>query len=159
MPAIEYPAVVPYLTASPAGDYIDFLKRAFGFAEHYRMVAPDGKTVAHAELLFRDTPIMLADEFKMPHATLSPKALGGTTGGLHLRVPDVDAAFAQAVAAGATVAMPPTDMFWGDRYCKVVDPFGHHWSLATQKEQLSPEEVQRRGAEAFKSWGSGSDCA
>ena len=71
-------------------------------------------------------------------------------GGLHLRVPDVDAAFARALAAGATAAMPPTDMFWGDRYCKVVDPYGHHWSLATPKEKLTPEEIQRRGAEAFK---------
>lgn len=148
-------AVVPHLTASPAGEYIDFLKRAFGAVEHYRLTAPDGKTVAHAQLSFGGAPVMLADEFPMPHATRTPKALGGTTGGLHLVVPDVDAAFAKAVAAGATAVMPPADMFWGDRYGKVVDPFGHHWSLATPKEKLTPDEIQRRGAEAFKNWGAG----
>jgi PhnB protein len=144
---------VPYLVVDRAAEAIEFYKRAFGFLETLRMPGPDGK-VMHAAL---DLPgggehggIYLADEFPMSGACKSPKSLGGTTVTLHFVSVDVDAAFDRAVKAGATPLMPPTDMFWGDRYCKIADPFGHHWSIATHKEELSEEEMKRRGQDAMK---------
>ena len=140
--------VTPYLTVKGAGQAIDFYKRAFGAQEVERMAGPDGKSLAHAEVKIGDSIVMLSDE--MPQSgTQAPQSLGGTTGSLFLYVPDVDAAFKRAVDAGAKGVMPPSDMFWGDRFGKLVDPFGHHWALATHKEDLSPEEVKKRGAAAM----------
>jgi len=96
-----------------------------------------------------DSPLMLVDEFP-EHGSLGPQALKGSPVTLHLSVKDVDAAVAQAVAAGATVTMPVADMFWGDRYGLVQDPFGHNWSIATHIRDLSPEEIQAAFAEACK---------
>ena len=142
-----YHTVTPHLAVDDASAAIEFYKRALGAKERVRMSAPDGK-VAHAELEIGDSLIMLSDPF--PHAQTRPPAeLGGTTGSVFLYVEDVDAAFQQAVDAGATVAMAPEDMFWGDRFGSVMDPFGHHWSLATHVEDLSEEEIAERGRAAM----------
>jgi uncharacterized glyoxalase superfamily protein PhnB len=104
----------------------------------------------HAELRIGDSIVMLSDEFPEMGGKGGPQALGGTTVNLHLYVSNVDAAFARATAAGAKVIMPLADMFWGDRWGKVVDPFGHEWGFAMHQEDLSPEEMARRAEEAFK---------
>src|ERR1051325_2600239 len=139
--------VTPYLVVHDAAKAIDFYKRAFDAKERYRMEGPPGK-IGHAEIQIGDSVIMLGDE--MPQMdTKSPQSLGGTTGGLFIYVHDVDAAFNKAVGAGAKATMPPADMFWGDRYGKLTDPFGHSWSMATHKEDVAPEEMKRRGDEAM----------
>jgi PhnB protein len=144
--------VTPYLTVKSAAQAIDFYKRAFGAQEIERMAGPDGKSIMHAEIKIGDSVVMLSDE--MPQGgTVSPQTLSGTTGSLFLYVPDVDAAFKRALDAGAKAVMPPADMFWGDRFGKLVDPFGHHWGMATHKEDLSPEEVRKRGAAFMASMG------
>ena len=137
-----YHTVTPYLVVNDAAKAIDFYRRAFGAREKFRMEGPPGK-IGHAELQIGDSIIMLADE--MPQMdNKSPQTLGGTTSGIFLYVTDVDAAFNQAVAAGAKVDMPVADMFWGDRYGKLTDPFGHSWSMATHKEDVAPEEMKKR---------------
>lgn len=139
-----YHTVTPYLVVNDAAGAIDFYKRAFGAQEIMRMAGPQGK-IGHAEIKIGDSVIMLGDE--MPAAnmsTRSPQSVGGTTAGLMLYVENVDSAFQQAVNAGAKVEMPLGDMFWGDRYGRLVDPFGHSWSLATHKEDVAPEEMSRR---------------
>ncbi len=139
--------VTPYLVVHDAAAAIDFYKRAFGMKEVSRMQTPQGK-IGHAELKIGDSTIMLADE--MPQmSTRSPQSLGGSTGGIFLYVENVDAAFQQATSAGAEIIMPLADMFWGDRYGQVKDPFGQVWSLATHKEDVAPEEAARRGREAM----------
>jgi uncharacterized glyoxalase superfamily protein PhnB len=112
------------------------------------MPGPDGKGVMHAEMKLGNSLIMLGEEAPQMGA-VSPESLGGSGVGLHLYVEDVDAAYAKAVEAGCTAQMPPADMFWGDRFSKVVDPFGHQWSLATHTEDLSDEEMMKRMAEAM----------
>jgi PhnB protein len=144
------PTLSPYLTVTPGADAIDWYKRALGAEEIHRMQGPDGR-IMHAGLKIGDSILMLADEFPdMGGKAKSPKTLGGTTVTVHVQSPDVDAAFKRAVDAGATVLMAPADMFWGDRFCKLADPFGHFWSIATTKEKLSIEEMDRRGAEWMK---------
>jgi PhnB protein len=133
--------VTPYLIVTDGARAIDFYKRAFGAQELLRLDGPDGK-VAHAELKIGDSIIMLSEE--MPGHTRSPQSLGGTAVDIMLYVKDVDQAFNQAVAAGAKITMPLSDMFWGDRYGQVTDPFGHSWSLATHKEDVLPEELRKR---------------
>jgi PhnB protein len=135
-------SVTPYLTVNDGGRAIDFYKRAFGAQEIARMQGPDGK-VGHAELRIGDSIVMLADE--MPGSGCrSPQALGGTTAGIFLYVKDVDSAFRQAVSAGAKSDAEPADMFWGDRFGRLTDPFGHSWSVATHKEDVAPDEMQKR---------------
>lgn len=137
-----YHTVTPYLVVNDGAAAIDFYKRAFGAQVTTRMDGPGGK-VAHAELKIGDSMIMLADE--MPRmSTKAPRSLGGTTGGIFLYVDDVDKRFKQAADAGANIEMQPQDMFWGDRYGKLMDPFGHSWSMATHKEDVAPEEMKRR---------------
>ena len=145
-----YRTVTPYLTLKGAARAIDFYKRAFGAQEVERMMGPDGESVMHAEVRIGDSVVMLSDEFPQM-GSRSPETLGGTTASLFLYVPDVDTAFQRAVDAGAKTIMPPTDMFWGDRFGTLVDPFGHQWSMATHKEDLSPEEIRKRGAVAMAS--------
>jgi PhnB protein len=126
---------------------IDFYKRALGAEELFRVDGPDGK-IGHAELKIGDSIIMLSDE--MPQGNCrSPLALGGTAVNIFLYVKDVDEVFKRAVAAGAKIAMPLNDMFWGDRFGQVMDPFGHSWSLATHKEDVLPEELQKRAKAAM----------
>jgi PhnB protein len=140
-------SVTPYITLRDAARAIDFYKRAFGAQEVMRMDGPNGK-VAHAEIRIGDSMIMLGDE--MPGmGNPSPETLGGTTGGILLYVDNADAVFDRAVSAGAQAEMPVADMFWGDRYGRLKDPFGHSWSVATHKEDVAPAEMQKRMQEAM----------
>src|SRR4051794_39087242 len=139
--------VTPYMVVKNSRQAIDFYKKAFGAEELMFSTTPDGVCM-HADIKIGDSIVMLNDEFpKMD--VLSPLSRGGTSVTLHLYVPDVDAAFARAVAAGATVKMPPADMFWGDRYAQITDPFGHSWSIATRNEDPTPEQMQERMRKAF----------
>ena len=141
-----YRSVTPYLAVNDAKAAIDFYRRAFGAKEIMRMDGPGGK-IAHAELKIGDSIVMISDE--MPGTgTRAPQSLGGTTAGIFLYLEDVDSVFKQAVGAGARVDAQLADMFWGDRYGKLTDPFGHSWSLATHKEDVAPEEMARRSREA-----------
>jgi len=141
-------AVTPHMVMRDAAKAIEFYKKAFGAEEIMRHPGPDGKLIIHAQLKIGDSILMLCDEFPKMERYLSPASLKGTTIALHLYVKDVDASFQRAVAAGATVSMPVMDAFWGDRYGRVTDPFGHEWSMATHKEDLTPQQVAK-GAEAF----------
>jgi len=143
-----YHTLTPFLTVRDASRAIDFYQQAFG-ADVLGGVAkgPDGK-VMHAELKIGDSIIMLSDEFP-EFGSLSPQSGGSTSMGLHIYVDDVDHAFDRAVKAGAHVDMPVADQFWGDRYGRLKDPFGHKWSLATHKRDVSPEEMKRDMDEAF----------
>jgi len=143
--------VTPYLTLNDAARALEFYKRAFAAKEVMRMDGPDGK-IGHAEIKIGDSVIMLADE--MPGAgSRSPQSLGGTTGGIFLYVENADAVFNQAVSAGAQVEAPLADMFWGDRYGRLKDPFGHSWSVATHKEDVAPAEMSKRMQDAVAKMG------
>ena len=132
-------SLTPHLVCRGAAAAIDFYGRAFGAIELFRLPGPDGRLI-HACVQIGDSRLFLFDE--MPeHGALGPQALKGSPVTIHLQVLDADATFARAVAAGATVAMPLADMFWGDRYGRVVDPFGHHWSVATHMREVSREEM------------------
>jgi len=145
----------PHIVVKGAGEAIEFYKKAFGAEELCRMPGPDGTSVMHAELRIGNSIFMVCDEF--PDLDVrSPKALGGSPVTLHLYVEDADAVFNQAVAAGARAGMPPQDMFWGDRYGKLIDPYGHEWGIATHLEDVSPEECAKRAATAFG--GQGGAC-
>ena len=141
-----YHTATPYLIIKDAARAIEFYKQAFGAVEVLRLAGPDGK-IGHAEIKIGNSPIMLADEFpEMGYR--GPQALGGTPVSLLLYVEDVDVRFRQALAAGAKETRPVKDQFYGDRSGTLMDPFGHVWTLATHKEDVSLEEVTRR-AEAF----------
>jgi PhnB protein len=142
-----YSSVTPYLIVRGAAKAIDFYKRAFGAVELFRFEGPDG-TLGHAEIKIGNSPIMLADGMS-EHP--DPLTLGGTGVSFMLYVPDVDAAFARAIAAGATVKRPVADQFYGDRTGTLADPFGHVWSIGTHIEDVSPEEMDRRHKELMKS--------
>jgi PhnB protein len=137
----NYHTLTPYLTVRDAARAIDFYKKAFGAVERGVMKGPDGK-VMHAELMIGDSILMLGDEFP-EYGSISPEAIGGSASGLHIYVENVDTAFDRAVQAGASVEMPVADMFWGDRYGKLKDPFGHKWSIATHTADLSMEEMDK----------------
>lgn len=137
-----YHSVTPYLIINGAAKAIDFYQRAFGARERMRLPGP-GDIVMHAEIEVGGSVIMLADECPQMNA-LSPQTLGGTPVLLHLYVPDADAMFAAAVAAGAQVEQPMENKFYGDRSGSVIDPFGHRWTLSTHVEEVSPEEIGRR---------------
>ena len=143
-----YHTLTPALIVHNAAEAIEFYKRAFGAQELGRMAAPDGQRVWHAELQIGDSRLMLGDEFPDMGDCRAPTSLGGTATSLHLYVEDADAVFQRAVDAGATVSMPLMDAFWGDRYGKLIDPFGHQWGIATRQEEVSEEEMARR-AQAF----------
>src|SRR5690242_10678081 len=125
----------PHLVVAGAADAIKFYQKAFGAKELMKLEGQDGK-IMHACVSINDSSVMLVDENPQWKA-LGPKALGGTPVTIHLVVPDVDASFAQAVAAGATAVVPVADMYWGDRYGVLQDPFGHMWSLARSEEHTS----------------------
>jgi PhnB protein len=137
--------VTAALTVSDAAAAIDFYKKALGAEEIMRMPTADGK-IGHAELKIGDSIIFLCDEFPQM-GVKSPQSLGGASGSIYLYVEDSDKAFKRAVDAGATSKMPMSDMFWGDRYGQVVDPFGHSWSLSTHVEDVEPGEMGRRAKE------------
>ena len=127
------------------GKAIAFYCEAFGAEEVSRLPGPDGR-IMHAMIRIGDSPVMLVDEFPQ-RGFLGPRSLGGSPVTLHLYVDQVDEFVARAVAAGANITMPLEDTFWGDRYCKLDDPFGHHWSVASRICEVSPEEIQRALAE------------
>jgi PhnB protein len=135
--------LTPYLTVNGAAQAIAFYKRAFGAVERYRLAAPNGTAVWHAEIQIGDSIIMLADE-SPEHGARSPQSLNGSPCSFLLYVDDVDAVFARAVEAGATVRQPLENRFYGDRVGSLVDPFGHRWDLATHVENVGPEEIRRR---------------
>ena len=132
--------VTPHLVCEGAADAITFYKQAFGAVELDRLPGPQGKLM-HAMLRIGDSAVMLVDEFP-DYGSFGPKSLKGSPVTIHLYVEDVDATVKRAVAAGAKITMPVDDMFWGDRYGKIEDPFGHHWSVATHIRDVSPEEMQ-----------------
>jgi PhnB protein len=142
-----YHSVTPYLCCRDAARAIEFYKKAFGATEIMRMGAPDGK-VGHAELQIGNSRVMIADEFPEMQF-LSPASIGGTPVTLHLYVEDVDAVVPRAVGAGAKVTRPVKDEFYGDRAGQVEDPFGHKWYVATHKEDLTMEEIEKRQKAAF----------
>jgi uncharacterized glyoxalase superfamily protein PhnB len=127
---------------------ITFYEKAFGAKELGRHLAPDGKKVMHAEMQIGDSILMLADDWP-EYGARGPKALGGSPVTIHLYVPNVDEVFERATKAGATVKMPLADMFWGDRYGKLEDPFGHCWSVATHVKDVSPEELEKASKAEF----------
>ena len=137
-------SVTPGLTCKNASQAIDLYKKAFGAVERSRMAGPDGKIV-HAEIQIGDSILFLSDEFPGMSAAPSPNALPSQS--VYLYVQNVDSVFKQAVAAGCREGMPLADMFWGDRFGKVIDPFGHHWNLATHIEDVAPAEMERRSKE------------
>ncbi len=139
-----YRAVTPYLCVQGAAHAIEFYKQAFGAREVMRVGAPGGK-IGHAKIAIGDSRIMLADEFPDMNFR-SPRSIGGSPVHLHLYVDDVDSTVKQAVAAGAKVLKPVADQFYGDRSGSLEDRFGHLWHVATHKEDLSAEEIQRRAA-------------
>jgi len=145
--------VTPHLAMKNSREAIAFYKKAFGAEEVMVMPGPDGQSVMHAEIKIGDSIVMLHDEWPAPDAPQAPSSLKGTTVSVHLYVNDCDKVFNQAVQAGATVVNPPMDMFWGDRFGKVSDPFGHQWSIATHTKDVTPEECQQASEAFFKSMG------
>jgi PhnB protein len=143
-----YHTATPYLILKDAAQAIDFYKRAFGATELMRFPAPGGR-VGHAEVKIGDSHIMLADEFP-EQGCKSPTSLGGTPVSIMLCVNDVDAIAAQAVSAGGKLTRPVTDQFYGDRMGTLEDPFGHVWHIATHKEDVPPDEMERRLKAAMK---------
>ncbi len=146
-----YHSVTPYLSVKGAANAIEFYKKAFGATELMRLADPSGK-VGHAEIQIGDSPIMLADEYPEMNFR-SPQSYGGSPVCLLLYVEDVDARTARAVAAGAKLLRPVKDQFYGDRSGTVADPFGHVWTLATHKEDISPEEINKRFEASMKQHG------
>jgi PhnB protein len=143
-----YHSITPYLSIKGASDAIEFYKKAFGAVELFRLAMPDG-IIGHAEVQIGNSRIMIAD----PCDDVSfgdPKTLGASTVGLYVYVNDVDAMYSQAVVAGAKTVQPVEDQFYGDRTGTLEDPYGHRWFLATHKEDLTPEELNKRAERLFK---------
>lgn len=149
IPAIPsgYHSLTPYLTVRHAAAAIEFYQKAFSARELLRFASPDGQ-IGHAEMQIGDSRFMLSDEYP-EFGSHSPLSLNGATASFMIYTEDADALFAQAVAAGATVVMPLSDEFYGDRCGKVQDPFGHKWMIATHQEEVSNEELDRRALEKF----------
>ncbi|MBA4149850.1 MAG: VOC family protein [Verrucomicrobia bacterium] len=139
--------VTPYIVVNDAAKAIEFYKQAFGAKETMCIPAP-GDKIGHAEIQIGDSAIMLADEFPEWDAQ-GPQTIGGSPVSLMIYVPDCDAIVEKAVSLGATVKMPVADQFYGDRCGNIVDPFGHKWCIATHKEDVAPEELQKRAAAMF----------
>ncbi len=140
--------VTPYLCVKDATRAIEFYKKAFGATEVMHLVDPSGK-IGNAQIQIGDSMVMLADEFP-EMGFLSPQSLGGSPVSISLFVEDADALASQAIAAGAKVLRPVADQFWGERFGKFEDPFGHIWNIQTRTEEVSPEEMQRRYDELLK---------
>jgi PhnB protein len=139
--------VTPHLVVKGASEAIEFYKKAFDAEEVVRMPGPDGKLIMHAEIKIGDSIIFLRDEF--PDAACGgSERIGASRVSIHLYVNDVDATFKAALEAGAKEQMPLADMFWGDRFGSLVDPFGHEWSVATHKEDVTPEEMRKRSQQS-----------
>jgi PhnB protein len=143
--------LIPHLVCERCADAIEFYKKAFGAEELHRIPAPDGRRIMHAAIRIGTSLVFLVDDFPefCGGKASSPKALQGTPVSLHHYVADCDAAIKRAQDAGATVAMPAQDMFWGDRYGVVIDPYGHKWSFATHVKDLTPDEMHAGMKAAF----------
>lgn len=139
-------SLTPHIVVTDGAAAIKFYKKAFGAQELGRHLTPDGKTVMHGQMKIGNSMLMLGGEF--PPNCLSPKSRGGTSVFLHIYTEDADAAFDRAVKAGCTVKMPVSDMFWGDRYGVVEDPYGHQWSIATHKHDYTEAQIAAN-AKAF----------
>ena len=139
-----YYSLTPYLVCKGAAKAIDFYTRVFGAQEVMRMPGP-GDHIMHAEVKIGNSILMLSDENK-ERGALSPETIGGAATSIMFYTDDVDAVYNRAVSAGAKGEMPPADMFWGDRMGNLVDPFGHKWAIATHKEDVTPDEMQKRMA-------------
>jgi PhnB protein len=150
-----YHTLTPYLTVDGAAEAIEYYKQAFGAEVVSRMPGPDGKTIMHAEIRIGNSKVMMSDAFP-DWGVVGPKAIGGTASGLLIYVPNVDEVFDRAVSLGATVKMAVGDQFWGDRYGKLEDPFGHSWSIATHIKDMTDEEMLTAGQAAMSAPG---DCA
>ena len=133
-------SLTPHLICANAAEAIAFYQRAFGATEESRLLMPDGKLM-HASVRIGDSALMLMDE-NPAWGAIGPAALKSSPVSIHLYVDDVDAAFAKAVGEGAVPKMPPADMFWGDRFCAITDPFGHSWTIATHIKDVTPEQAQ-----------------
>lgn len=146
-----YGSLTPYVIVSPAADAVAFYVKAFGAKPTLMMPGPSGLLI-HGEVKIGDSILMLADEQPPmgpgPQTRRAPRNLGGTSCAVMLYVKDVDAVYARAIAAGATAVMPPIDMFWGDRYSQIEDPFGHLWSIATHVQDLTPSQMRKAGIAA-----------
>jgi PhnB protein len=140
-----YHTITPYLAVDSATEAIDFYQRAFGAKERVRTDGPQG-SIMHAELEIGDSLIMLSDPFPQA-STKPPRELGGTSVSIFAYVEDIDSVYKQAIDAGASSLMEPDDMFWGDRFGSVQDPFGHSWTIATHVEDVSPQEMEKRSEE------------
>ncbi len=140
--------LTPHLVVRDAARAIEFYKKAFGAEVRGIHYGPDGKSIMHADLKIGDSVFMLNDEFPGMKCQ-APQTIGGTSVTLHIYVDNVDALFNKAVAAGGNVTMPLMDAFWGDRYGALLDPFGHQWSFATHKQDLSGAEIEKAGKAAF----------
>lgn len=146
------PPLLPYLVVSDGPAAIEFYKTAFGAIEHERHLGPGSSKIMNAQLSINGGVFMLSDDFSKEFggACSTPEALGGSPVTLHLQLDDVDAAWAKAVAGGAKVKMPLADQFWGDRYGQVMDPFGHTWSMAQTKVEMTAEQVEEAAKTGFK---------
>lgn len=143
----DFGTVTPHLVLKNAIKAIEFYKQAFGAEEISRLMSPDGR-VMHADIKIGNSHVMLCDEFPdQDCGVLSPETLKNAHAVMHMFVEDVDQAFEKAIKAGAKAIMPPQDMFWGDRYGRLNDPFGQPWSIATHKEDLTHEEINKRMSE------------
>lgn len=149
-----YNSITPTLTVKGALKALEFYKQAFGAEQREVCYGPDGKTVMHAELKIGTSIVMLNDEFPEMNC-LSPESIGNTPVSLYLYVENVDAVVDTAVKAGAKVTMPVSDMFWGDRFGQLVDPFGHKWGVATHVKDMTPEEIKK----AQETWQKEMACA
>jgi len=154
----DRPFVVPYMTigartdgsAGGAADAIEWYTAAFGAQETYRQMAPGGDKVLHAEMVLGGGLLYLSDDFpEWSGEHSAPAALNGSTVTMHRYVADCDATINKAVELGAEVLMPPADMFWGDRFGSIRDPFGHKWSIATHVRDVTPEEMEAAAAAMF----------
>ncbi len=143
-----YGTVTPTITVHEAAKAIEFYKKAFDAQEIFRFPSPDGKTIMHAEIKIGNSIVMLNDEFPQMNCR-SPQSIGGTGSSIFLYVNDADATFNKAVSAGAKPLVPLMDAFWGDRFGSIQDPFGHVWSIATHKKDMTPEEI-KTAQKAFK---------
>ena len=144
-----YHTVSPHLAVRGGLEAMEFYKKAFGAQERSRFMAPDGKQLMHGEIKIGDSILMLGEE-NPQRGCPGPQSVGATTVSLYLYVHDADNLFNKAVAAGAKALMPMADMFWGDRAGTVTDPFGHQWTIATHKEDVSPEDMKKRGQAFFE---------
>ena len=143
----DYHSITPVLIVKNGDEAIEFYKKGFGVEERCRMKSPDGR-VAHAELKLGDSVFMLSDEYPEMECH-SPKTIGGSPVSMYLYVDDVDSVFNKAISAGAKSLDPVKDQFWGDRHGRLEDPFGHLWSIASHKKDLSEEEMKKAAEAAF----------